>query len=198
MTNLWKILNKRDLAKFIKSDYPDDFIVIGIVNNATDESVKNYIKSLLRTKSKQYPEVKFVYYNIKTQDQYGLPPLAEIPSKEMNNYPKLYHICFSEITIKLDNVDCYEVMDESFDETHTIYMNASKIKKQRMIQMQNNQEEEPEQEEEPVHVPNIMEETKRRNNQIKLIKNKRKEIYKEFVKIVGEKAKKEENKKQKY
>lgn len=117
--NLWEIIKFEDLI-FLLKNAEKKFIVLSIITNETTDVVKKLIKKVLKEKSKIYPKVTFLLYKAKSQDFGKLQPMF---NNDTTQYPKLYHIWNTqEILTGVISIDNKEIIENSFEDFHEVYM----------------------------------------------------------------------------
>ena len=86
MNNIWEIVTLTDLIKKLKET--DGFSIIAITLESTPLSIVKVIKKFLKTYSKKYPNMTFLYYRANVKDL-GRTTLLNTNQDE---YPFVYHI----------------------------------------------------------------------------------------------------------
>ena len=86
MNNIWEIVTLTDLIKKLKET--DGFSIIAITLESTPLSIIKVIKKFLKTYSKTYPNLTFLYYQANIKDL-GRTTLLNTNRDE---YPFVYHI----------------------------------------------------------------------------------------------------------
>ena len=86
MNNIWEIVTLTDLIKKLKET--DGFSIIAITLESTPLSLIKVIKKFLKTYSKTYPNLTFLYYQANIKDL-GRTTLLNTNRDE---YPFVYHI----------------------------------------------------------------------------------------------------------
>lgn len=86
MNNIWEIVTLTDLIKKLKET--DGFSIVAITLESTPASIIKVIKKFLKTYSKKYKNITFLYYQAKLKDL-GRTTLLNTNQEE---YPFVYHI----------------------------------------------------------------------------------------------------------
>lgn len=85
--NIWEVVNLNDLVKILKEN-EKKFVIVGLcLENSTTE-IKKSVKKFLKTYSKLYQNITFLYYNVQVKD---LGRISLI-TKNTDEYPFIYHI----------------------------------------------------------------------------------------------------------
>ena len=85
--NIWEVVNLNDLVKILKEN-EKKFVIVGLcLENSTTE-IKKSVKKFLKTYSKIYQNITFLYYNVSVKD---LGRISLI-TKNIEEYPFIYHI----------------------------------------------------------------------------------------------------------
>lgn len=117
--NLWEIIKFDDLVYLLRNA-EKRFVVLSIITEDTDESIKKMIKVFVKEKSKLYPRVTFLFYKAKKQDFGRLQPMFD---KDITKYPKLFHVWdVKEILTGVLAVDNKEIIEKSFEDLHNVYL----------------------------------------------------------------------------
>ena len=109
-------MNRDDLLFNIKSN---KIVVIGLVLNETEQSIKLMIRKYLKNKSREYPNVVFLYFVARNED---LGKIGDLLTTDTTKYPQLWHIYdVKNLLTKVTAIDDTTLMDKSFDEVHKFY-----------------------------------------------------------------------------
>jgi len=85
--NIWEIVTLNDLIKILKES-EKKFVIVAIVLDTTPQSIKKVLKKFLKTNSKLYENITFLYYQTTQKD---LGRISLLP-KNAEEYPFVYHI----------------------------------------------------------------------------------------------------------
>jgi hypothetical protein len=130
--NIWEVVCVSDLIKILKAS-PQQFIIIGIVLESTPKEIQSTIKRFLKSKSKDFPNMKFLFFKAGQKDLGKISFLE----KDETQYPFMYHIFdTSNIFIKVNCANQNTIL-ESFKAGEQYY----KKDLERFLSEQNNQEE---------------------------------------------------------
>ena len=85
--NIWEVINLNDLVKILKEN-EKKFVIVGLCLENSELEIKKSVKKFLKTYSKIYPNITFLYYNVSVKD---LGRISLI-TKNVEEYPYIYHI----------------------------------------------------------------------------------------------------------
>jgi ribosomal protein L30E len=85
--NIWEIVALNDLIKILK-EKEKQFVIVAITLDNTPKELVKIIKKFLKTYSKLYENLTFLYYNANQKDLGRISLL----NKDVNEYPYIYHI----------------------------------------------------------------------------------------------------------
>jgi len=85
--NIWEVVNLNDLVKILKEN-EKKFVIIGLCLENSENEIKKSVKKFLKTYSKIYQNITFLYYNVSVKD---LGRISLI-TKNIDEYPFIYHI----------------------------------------------------------------------------------------------------------
>lgn len=85
--NIWEIVALNDLIKILK-EKEKQFVIVAITLDNTPIELVKIIKKFLKTYSKLYENLTFLYYNASVKDLGRISLL----NKDVNEYPYIYHI----------------------------------------------------------------------------------------------------------
>jgi hypothetical protein len=85
--NIWEVVNLNDLVKILKEN-EKKFVIIGLCLENSEIDIKKSVKKFLKSYSKIYPNITFLYYNVSVKD---LGRISLI-TKNVEEYPFIYHI----------------------------------------------------------------------------------------------------------
>lgn len=85
--NIWEIVALNDLIKILK-EKEKQFVIVAITLDNTPKELVKTIKKFLKTYSKLYDNLTFLYYNASVKDLGRISLL----NKDVNEYPYIYHI----------------------------------------------------------------------------------------------------------
>ena len=96
------------------------FVVLTVITEETDESIKKMMKLFIKDKAKLYPKVKFLFYSAKKQDFGKWDPVF---NKNMSEYPKMFHLWdVKRILTGVISIDNKEILESSFEDLHEVYL----------------------------------------------------------------------------
>jgi hypothetical protein len=117
--NLWEIIKFDDLAYLLRNA-EKRFVVLTVITEETEESIKKMMKVFVKDKSKLYPKVTFLFYKAKKQDFGRMDPIF---NKNVSEYPKMFHIWnVKKIMTGVISVDNKEILESSFEDLHDVYL----------------------------------------------------------------------------
>jgi hypothetical protein len=123
--NLWSVFNYNGLATLIKSS-GGKFFILAIVLKNTNSTIKIKIRKFIKSKSLNYPNMLFIYYEISSIDEEQ--KITKTFSNDTftiteKNYPLMFHMCnYNNVLININNVSVeymtksFDVMKEKYDE----------------------------------------------------------------------------------
>lgn len=114
--NIWEIVNLNDLVKILK-DSPKKFVIVGITLTSTPQRVSKMIKKFLKTKSKLYQNMTFLYYTAKDSDLGRISLLV----KDKDQYPFIYHVYDTSHIFVSVNVANEETTYKAFTDVEEYY-----------------------------------------------------------------------------
>lgn len=85
--NIWEVVNLNDLVKILKEN-EKKFVIVGLCLENSALEIKKSVKKFLKTYSKIYQNITFLYYNVSVKD---LGRISLI-TKNIDEYPFIYHI----------------------------------------------------------------------------------------------------------
>lgn len=85
--NIWEVVNLNDLVKILKEN-EKKFVIVGLCLENSVSDIKKSVKKFLKTYSKLYQNITFLYYNVQVKD---LGRISLI-TKNIDEYPFIYHI----------------------------------------------------------------------------------------------------------
>ena len=85
--NIWEVINLNDLVKILKEN-EKKFVIVGLCLENSASEIKKSVKKFLKTYSKLYQNITFLYYNVSVKD---LGRISLI-TKNTEEYPFIYHI----------------------------------------------------------------------------------------------------------
>lgn len=85
--NIWEIVTLNDLIKILK-EKEKQFVIVAITLDNTPKEIIKIIKKFLKTYSKLYENLTFLYYNASIKDLGRISLL----NKNVDEYPYIYHI----------------------------------------------------------------------------------------------------------
>ena len=65
--NIWEVINLNDLVKILKEN-EKKFVIVGLCLENSELEIKKSVKKFLKTYSKIYPNITFLYYNVSVKD----------------------------------------------------------------------------------------------------------------------------------
>ena len=115
--NIWEVVCVSDLIKILKAS-PQQFIIIGIVLESTPKELQSTIKRFLKSKAKDFPNMKFLFFKAGQKDLGKISFLE----KDETQYPFIYHIFdTSNIFIKVNCANQSTIL-ESFNAGEQYYI----------------------------------------------------------------------------
>lgn len=115
--NLWEITTVTDLVRILK-EKKGGFVVVALTLSTTPKDTVSMIRKFLKTKSKEYPNVVFLYYNVNKKD-FGK---IGILKKNEDEYPYVYHIYdFNQILVEI-SCATKEYIYEAFEQVENFYI----------------------------------------------------------------------------
>ena len=119
MNNIWQVTTTKDLIELMNK-CANKFAIIGITLKNTSKEQKKIIKNFFKTKYLQYPNIYFIYYEIKDSE---LGKGTNLLKNSPEEYPYLYHIYdIDKILVNVSNVN-EETINESFNVIKHYYDN---------------------------------------------------------------------------
>lgn len=122
--NLWLISSYENLYNLFNKS-PNKFIVLVLTVDETVSNTKKQLNKYIKTKSQIYPKVLFLLYNVKKIDFGKFKPMF---NDKIEEYPKLIHIWnIDTILIRIESIKVNEfnILDDSFTELHSYYLEGS-------------------------------------------------------------------------
>ncbi len=182
--NLWHMTDFENLFTFLKNN-KDKFIVLLLTYN-TDNSLRCKMRKYLKSKSKIYPKVFFLYYDTNFEDIGKLPPIFN-ENKNQTLFPKILHMYKGTILINDVSIDGdLELLENSFKECHDSYVDG-------FVPSENNSiiEEQPQPEPEQ-YKPDPVLERKRHAEKMELLAKAQEQSMTDFLIECKKRKKKEE------
>jgi hypothetical protein len=123
--NIWEVICVSDLINILNSS-PKQFVIIGIVLETTPKELQTTIKRFLKSKAKNFPNMKFLFF--KANQKY-LGKISFLETDE-TQYPYIYHIFdTSNIFIKVNCanqntiLESFKVGEEYYNKDLQLYIN---------------------------------------------------------------------------
>lgn len=114
--NIWEVMTLKDLVEIIEAS-EDKFLIVGFVLDSTPKEQKKMIKSFLKNKHLDFPNINFIYFCAKHHDLGRISLL----SKNEVEYPLVYHLYGKKITVKIVKAN-EKLLNESFENVKESYL----------------------------------------------------------------------------
>jgi len=109
--NIWQVDMFSDLVNFLKNG-SKKFIVLSLVLPNTKSDIRSCIKKFIKRKAEIFPNVTFLFYTVQPQDFNKISFIKN----DINVYPKMCYIYnITEMEVEVESIDCYDVLEESFE-----------------------------------------------------------------------------------
>jgi hypothetical protein len=121
--NLWHIACYEDLLHFIRKSKGNNHLMIAITLTNTPENIKKIIRKFLKSKSKLFPNIMFLYYCALNDD---LGKIKTIIPLEKDGYPWVHSIYnFNNLIGTVNNVEDITTLNNFFEQIEDDYKNYS-------------------------------------------------------------------------
>lgn len=116
MTNIFEVARLTDLKKLVSSHMT---VIIGFTLSITPSKMKIYIRKFLKSKSKLFPSLTFIYMVVPDKDRNSL----SILKGDDDVFPKIYHIHDGKNILVEVLSATQETIEESFKSVEEHYVN---------------------------------------------------------------------------
>jgi len=117
LQNIAEVTHVEGIESLLKNS-PTRFIILACTLKSTPNDTKIYIRKWLKTTSKKFSNILFLYFCASTKD---LGKMSLLPD-DVNGYPFIYHIVdVKNILVKVNNANS-ETIRDSFDQVKEYYI----------------------------------------------------------------------------
>lgn len=113
--NIFKLKDRTKLLSLLKNLDSDDFVVLTLFLEDTDEKIKNMIISFLKEKAQQYYNIKFLFYSVKYINGKLESISSTIFPKNKSDYPFIIFINNSNCLASGTSVKNIKILKETFN-----------------------------------------------------------------------------------
>lgn len=177
---------------YILRNSVDRYVVLAIVTPETNDHIRIMIRKYIKTKSKMFPHVTFLYFVLQKKDC----GRASFLTNNLHDYPKLCHIYnVDNMMIDISAIDNVDIMEKSFTKLAPYYAKQSQelnIDSQQFDSQQNDSQHIDTQQQ-----VNPIVEQKKLLEKLTLLRDKAEEYTLDFLEECRKRKKEEEKKKKK-